>query len=115
MTRSVGSLETFSARVFERLAETGFESPLDYYYFLRYDAGSADELATLVDDLVVNETYFFRECAQLFALRDEVILPLVDKGERPRIWCAAASSGEEPLSVAMLLAEAGMLPVPAPV
>ena len=103
------ALEPFSTKVFQRLAETGFETPLDYYYYLRYDAASEVELRALTDELVVNETYFFRESAQLLSLRDDVLRPLVEKGLRPRIWCAASSTGEEPLSMAMLLAEAGML------
>lgn len=106
---SVSAIETFSAKVFAQLAVAGFESPLDYYYYLRYDAASTAEFDSLVDELVVNESYFFRGLAQLMSLRDDVILPLVERGERPRVWCAAASTGEEPLSVAMLLAEAGVL------
>jgi chemotaxis protein methyltransferase CheR len=106
---SVSALETFSAKVCARLAVAGFESPLDYYYYLRYDAASSDEFDALVDELVVNESYFFREADQLTSLRDDVILPLVERGERPRVWCAAASTGEEPLSLAMLLADAGVL------
>jgi chemotaxis protein methyltransferase CheR len=101
--------ELFSARIWERLADTGFASPLDYYYFLRYDAASKAEFEELVNALVVNETYFFREVDQLRALRDEVLRPLVERGLRPRVWCAASSTGEEALSVAMLLAEAGLL------
>ncbi len=103
------ALEAFSAKVCGRMVEAGFASPLDYYYYLRYDAASADEFAVLVDDLVVNETYFFREPDQLRSLRDDVVRPLVDLGQRPRVWCAASSTGEEPLSVAILLAEAGLL------
>jgi chemotaxis protein methyltransferase CheR len=105
----VSAIETFSAKVGGRLAASGFESALDYYYYLRYDAASVNEFDALVDELVVNESYFFREPDQLMSLRDDVILPLVERGERPRVWCAAASAGEEPLSVAMLLAEAGVL------
>jgi len=102
-------IESFSAKVCGRVAEAGFASPMDYYYYLRYDAASAGEFDVLVDELVVNETYFFRELAQLQSLRDDVLVPLVAKGERARVWCAACSTGEEPLSVAMLLADAGIL------
>ena len=102
-------LEIFSEKILRRLLDAGFATPLDYYYFLRYDADATGEFAALVDDLVVNETYFFRELDQLRSLRDDVLRPLVDSGQRPRIWCAAASTGEEPLTIAMLLADAGML------
>src|SRR5690606_3366973 len=44
-----------------RAAEAGFESLLDYYYFLRYDPAAEQELTALTDALVVGETYLFRE------------------------------------------------------
>jgi chemotaxis protein methyltransferase CheR len=58
---------------------------------------------------VVNETYFFRELEPLRVLVSEFILPRVRQGMRPRIWSAACSTGEEPLTLAMLLADAGVL------
>ena len=101
--------ELLQSKLESRASEAGFESLLDYYYFLRYDAASAAELDALVDALVVNETYFFREAAQLRALCDTVIAPIVARGDRPRIWCAACSTGEEPLTLAMMLAERKIL------
>ncbi len=93
-----------------RAAEAGFASLLDYYYFLRYDEGGESEIQALVDALVVNETFFFRELAPLRVVVDELIAPLVRRGLRPRVWCAACASGEEPLTLAMLLADAKILP-----
>lgn len=101
--------ELFAERVSARAIERGFESLLDYYYFLRYDAAADSELALLVDALVVNETYFFREVAPLKTIVDEILPPLVARGITPRIWCAACSTGEEPLTLAMLLDEAKLL------
>ncbi len=92
-----------------RALERGFESLLDYYYYLRYDPGAAAELAQLVDALVVNETYFFRERAALDIAIDVFVTELVRAGMRPRIWCAACATGEEPLTLAMLLDAAGLL------
>jgi chemotaxis protein methyltransferase CheR len=96
-------------KVMLRAQEAGFDSLLDYYYFLRYDAGSDEEFSALVDALVVNETYFFRELPQLEVLADDIIVPRARAGRRPRVWSAACSTGEEPLSLAMLLAERGVL------
>jgi chemotaxis protein methyltransferase CheR len=91
-----------------RAAEAGFDSLLDYYYFLRYDPAAARELAALTDALVVRETYFFREWPQI-----EVLVGLVGErvaaGARPRVWSAACATGEEPLTVAMALAHRGLL------
>lgn len=92
-----------------RASEAGFESLLDYYYYLRYDAAAAAEFSALVDSLVVNETYFFREAEQLRAVLDEAIIPIVRAQGSARIWSAACSTGEEPLTIAMMLAERGIL------
>lgn len=92
-----------------RVLERGFESMLDYYYFIRYDPEGRAELAALADVLTVNETYFFREAPQLIALLDDHVARLLATGVRPRIWCAACSTGEEPLSLAAMLDERGWL------
>ncbi len=55
----------------------------------------------MVDLLTTNETYFFRE-PEHFRYLAAQILPTLR--QRPvRVWCAAASTGEEPYSLAMLL------------
>lgn len=101
--------EVFGYKLSSRAIEAGFFSLLDYYYFLRYDDPDGVELAALTDALVVNETYFFRERAPMEQAIDAVIVPLCERGQRPRIWSAASSTGEEPLTMAMLLAERGLL------
>lgn len=101
--------ELLGSKLSLRASEIGFESLLDYYYFLRYDAGSEQELEALVNSLVVNETFFFRELAPLRVLVSKFVLPLVSAGRTPRIWCAACATGEEPLTLAMLLDEQGLL------
>jgi chemotaxis protein methyltransferase CheR len=101
--------ELLAERVSGRATERGFESLLDYYYFLRYDADADAELALLAEALVVHETYFFRELAPLQVLVSEVVPGLLKRGIKPRIWCAACATGEEPLTMAMLLEEAGLL------
>ena len=100
---------SFSDKLLDRVEEAGFSSALDYYYYLRYDAAGTRELDALIDALVVTETYFFREADTLRVLVDDFILPLVRSGVRPRIWSAACASGDEPLTIAMLLEEARVL------
>jgi chemotaxis protein methyltransferase CheR len=59
----------------------------------------------VVEAMTTNETTFFRDRAPFEALRTE-LLPTLTRGGGPlRVWCAAASSGQEPVSVAMLLDE----------
>lgn len=101
--------DTLVDKVSERAVQAGFESLLDYYYYLRYDASSATELDRLIDTLVVNETYLFREFQQLRVVVQRFIEPLARAGRRPRVWCAACATGEEPATLAMMLDEAGLL------
>jgi chemotaxis protein methyltransferase CheR len=105
----LGERELLADRVTPRALERGFESLLDYYYFLRYDPDTEAELALLVEALVVNETYFFRELAALKVVVELFVPGLLAQGTRPRIWCAACATGEEPLTLAMLLDEANLL------
>ncbi|HEX4351921.1 MAG TPA: CheR family methyltransferase, partial [Polyangiales bacterium] len=99
----------FESKISTRVLELGFESALDYYYYLRYDDSTGAELTALAETLVVNETFFFREFDQLRAVLSKFVVPLIEAGERPRIWCAACATGEEPSTIAMWLAERGLL------
>ena len=93
------------------LAARGMTSYLDYYYLLRYDADAARHWAELVDRLAVPETYFWRQPDQVLAVA-RVLAPqhFAIRPNTPfRIWSAACCTGEEPLSIAIALAEAGLL------
>ncbi|MDT5156190.1 MAG: chemotaxis protein methyltransferase CheR [Acidobacteriota bacterium] len=91
--------------------ERGFTSLLDYYYLLKYDETARDEWLNVMDALSVPETYFWREMDQIRALV-EVVVPrwfaAHDAGPL-KIWSAACATGEEPLTIALALAEAGWL------
>jgi chemotaxis protein methyltransferase CheR len=101
--------ELLASKLMPRVVESGFSSLLDYYYFLRYDPSSDREFASLVNSLVVNETFFFRELGPLSVMVTELLAPLVKAGTTPRVWCAACSTGEEPLTLAMLLDQHALL------
>jgi chemotaxis protein methyltransferase CheR len=101
--------ELLGERLSVRAREAGFDSLLDYYYFLRYDPAGDAELETLIEHLVVQETYLFREVDQLRALVSRFVAPRASRGQRVRVWSAGCATGEEPVSVAMLLAERGLL------
>jgi chemotaxis protein methyltransferase CheR len=100
--------ELLEDKVSARALEAGFDSLLDYYYFLKFDPQGSAGLDSLIDSLLVHETYFFREALALEVLADEVAL-WVRQGNRVRVWCAACSTGEEPLTLAMMLQERGVL------
>jgi chemotaxis protein methyltransferase CheR len=64
--------------------------------------------ADVTDAMTTNESFFFRDQKPFDQFRD-VVLPNLLKTRASkrsfRIWCAAASSGQEPYSLAMLLKE----------
>jgi chemotaxis protein methyltransferase CheR len=89
--------------------ERGFSSFLDYYYLLKYDSEAESEWRRVMDALAVPETYFWREVDQLRAIVELVVPALVraHPGLPLRIWSVPCSTGEEPLTLAMMLQEAG--------
>jgi chemotaxis protein methyltransferase CheR len=103
-----GRLDVLAERLGALVIERGFESFLDYYYLLKYDEEAADEWGRVMDALSVPETYFWREMDQLRAVVDAVLPALAASRRNPvRIWHVPCASGEEPLSMAMALEEAG--------
>ncbi|HVO36474.1 MAG TPA: protein-glutamate O-methyltransferase CheR [Gemmatimonadales bacterium] len=74
---------------------------------LRQGAGAVLVQAT-VEAMTTQETLFFRDATPFKALREMILPALVPsrrtQGRRLRIWSAACSTGQEPYSVAMLLA-----------
>ena len=104
-----GKLSAFSEKLAPLVIERGFDSFLDYYYLLKFDADSAMEWDRVSNALSVQETYFWREFDQIEALARSVMpfLAAERNGQPIRIWSAACATGEEPLSIAMRLNEEG--------
>jgi chemotaxis protein methyltransferase CheR len=96
-------------RLSPRARELNFDSFQKYFYFLQYDPRSDAEFDQIYDLVTTNETYFFREPAQLAAFSEEIVPDILSKKpvKKVRVWSAGCSSGEEPYSIAMLLEEAG--------
>ena len=101
-------LSSLADRLGPLVADRGFDSALDYYYLLKYDAEAETEWARVMDAISVPETYFWRETDQLLAVVDRIVPALMRSRARPlRIWCAPCASGEEPLTLAMLFDDRG--------
>src|SRR5690242_14747608 len=98
-----------SARLGKRLRATSTPTVTEYCRMLR-EPGAEEELGHLIDAISTNHTFFFREIAHFEFLRDRAVPELAPRarmaqGGAFRIWSAACSSGEEPYSIAMTLAE----------
>jgi chemotaxis protein methyltransferase CheR len=93
------------SRLSRRLRETGHRSFTAYLQWLEQAQGPlADaEWQEFVNCLTTNLTAFFREEHHFSLLAD--LLHRRDPGKPVRIWCNAASTGEEPYSIAMIVAE----------
>lgn len=93
-----------TARIGKRMRILGLDSPLSYYRHIMADS-SETELTHLLDAISTNVTCFFRE-SQHFDLLGEFFSQWQQENQtRFRMWSAACSTGEEPYSMAMALAE----------
>lgn len=96
------------SRLKQRLEVHQISDFTGYLRFLRYGTEQTKELAEIIDLIVTNETFFFREDKQLKCFMEEVFPTLLEsrKTTSPlRIWSAGCSSGEETFTIAMLLDE----------
>lgn len=95
-------------RLRRRLRALGFDS-FDAYCDLLLSPQGPDEIEHLVDLISTNHTGFFREPDHFTFLTSRILPELVPQlaatSAPLRIWSAAASSGEEPYTLAMVLAE----------
>src|SRR4051794_30074592 len=82
----------------ERLRATGCDSVMSYLQMLAHPDGE-QERQSLLDEVTIPETHFFRTPPQIVALRRHVLPQLLrDAVERDRkltIWSAGCSTGEE--------------------
>jgi len=94
------------SRLSRRLRETGDRSFADYLNSLERASGAVGDVEwqEFINCLTTNLTSFFREEHHFHALA-EALKPVA--GKPIRMWCNAASTGEEPYSIAMTLLENG--------
>jgi chemotaxis protein methyltransferase CheR len=92
-------------RLRKHVTELGYEA-YDPYSDYVLTSGAAAEIDTLIELLVTNHTSFFREPEHFRLLSEEVLPELASSSGPVRLWSAAASSGEEVYTMAMVVAEA---------
>jgi chemotaxis protein methyltransferase CheR len=104
------NLDLMVNKISDLMAELDLDSPLDYYYLLKYEGSAGEEWSKLQNAVSVRETYFGREIDQILAFVEVLVPRLVEQSLLPlRIWSAACATGEEPLSIAMALDQTGWL------
>ncbi len=104
-----GSLRS---RLLARLASLDLNGFEDYYHYLRFGPQRHDELRRMIAHLTNNETYFFREQAQLGVFSETVLREIRERktaiGDRElRLLSAGCSTGEEAYTLAMTVFDSG--------
>lgn len=97
--------EIMQGRLENTLRIRGFRNYHEYMNAVETDLSGSLE-RELVDLLTTNHTFFGREFEHFEYLRQVVLPKLKQKEERTKdlcIWCGAASTGQEPYMLAMLL------------
>ncbi len=97
-------------RLQRRLRACGIDNFYGYYRLLTSFEGKR-ELVNLVENLTVNETSFFRNKPQLEVFQKVVLEELLHRKQERRdwtlrIWSAGCSTGQEPYTLAMMVADA---------
>jgi chemotaxis protein methyltransferase CheR len=97
-------------RLQRRLRATGLDSFYAYYRLLTSPQGKG-ELNSLLENLTVNETSFFRNKPQLELFQKNTLEELLHRKQARRdfslkIWSAGCSTGQEPYTIAMQVADA---------
>ena len=100
-----GKEQLIKARLGKRLRHYGMETLADYCRFLRTGADE-EEFTLVVNALTTNFTNFLREEDHFHFMVQKALPTILPKCQRRfQVWSAASSTGEEPYTIAMYLAE----------
>ena len=97
-------------RLQRRLRTCRIDNFYGYYRLLTSQEGKR-ELAELLENLTINETSFFRNGPQLELFQKRILQQVLSRKQARRewtirLWSAGCSTGQEPFTLAMLIAEA---------
>lgn len=93
-----------AARVARRVRQLGLNDAGEYLDYLEADRAGT-EMVHFLDAITTNFTSFFRENEHFEFLKQEAAGWAASGAREVRVWCAAAATGEEPYTLAMVLAE----------
>jgi chemotaxis protein methyltransferase CheR len=107
ITLGDGKESLVSARLGKRMRALGIPDFRAYLDWVQCEDGSGERVHML-DAISTNVTSFFREPEHFDFIRDRMAEWTREGRRRFRFWSAASSSGEEPYTLAMTLAECGL-------
>lgn len=92
------------ARISERMRSLGMQHEEDYLKFLERDL-SGIEVKKFINSITTNVTSFFRTPEHFDILSQHLYNHVAQTSRRYRVWSSASSTGEEPWSIAMVIAK----------
>jgi chemotaxis protein methyltransferase CheR len=103
-------LRLLEDRCQRRMQVLGIANLREYYECLTSRPMHQAELVSLLNEITIGETCFFRNQAQLDGIRHIILPHIIEAREKMllqkvRIWSAGCSTGEEPYTLAILLME----------
>ncbi len=106
----VGKSTMLTGRLTKRLRALELSSFSEYCDFLFSPVGQEEEMVHLINVITTNKTDFFREPSHFSYLTGKALPTLqnlrgVDWRNKLKVWSAGCSTGEEPYTLAMVLAE----------
>ena len=97
---------TIMRRISRRMVVTGNPTLLAYTQYLD---NHPQEIGELVNAFLINVTQFFRDSETFTYLKNEILPVIIEKARNRdrvlRFWSAGCATGEEPYSLAMILAD----------
>ncbi len=99
-----------STRLNTRLKQLGMKEFTQYYDYLQGDREDKSEFYKMLDAVTINKTEFFREAEHFNILTNSVLpellkMSFVKNRNSINFWSAGCATGEEPYTLAMVLAE----------
>lgn len=91
----------------------GLQTLEDYYRFLQQPHAKTTEYPLLLNEITINETFFYRNQPQLTAFETQILQPMIAEKRKNRdlslrFLSAACSTGDEPYTFALQLESTGI-------
>ncbi|MCL2099299.1 MAG: protein-glutamate O-methyltransferase CheR [Oscillospiraceae bacterium] len=101
--------ETVTTKIIKLMHRHGMSKPQEYVNFI-LNATDPDDVQEFLNEITTNTTSFFRENEHFLFIKNNIseILaenPRIKRSREIRVWSAPCSSGEEPITLAIILKE----------